>query len=187
MEKLLMNISFETKAMSQLELRPISAGKTKGKIHHSLRIDMTPMVDLGFLLISFFIFTTTLSEKNTMDLIVPADGEDGIPIPESKTISFLLAGNNRIYAYDGKWETSINKKSISLTDYSPDGMRGIILKKQNLLANPDDLIVLIKPLEFSVYKNTVDALDEMVINGVKSYTIVDATVDEKAYVASLNN
>ena len=172
--------------MAQLELRSASDSKTKRKIHHSLRIDMTPMVDLGFLLISFFIFTITLSEKNTMNLIVPADGGNGILVPESKTLSFILANDNKVLAYDGIWETAVDRKNIRLTNYSADGIRNIILSKQKQLQNGDDLIVLIKPLEASVYKNTIDALDEMMINGVKTYTIVDASDKEKSYVSNLN-
>lgn len=171
--------------MSQIEMRSANDIKTKRKIHHSLRIDMTPMVDLGFLLISFFIFTTTLAEKNTMNLIVPVDGGE-INVPESKTLSFILAGNNKVFAYEGQWESALEQKKINLTNYSAEGIRNIILSKQKQLLNPEDLIVLIKPLETSVYKNTIDALDEMLINGVETYTIVDASAKEKSYVSSLN-
>lgn len=167
--------------MTQLELQPANTYKTKRKLHHSLRIDMTPMVDLGFLLISFFIFTTSLSEKTTMDLIVPADGGNPMPVPESKTLSLILAQEDMVYAYEGIWETAIHNKNIRLTNYTPDGLRNMILSKKNQLHNPEDLIVLIKPLESSTYKNTIDALDEMNINGIKTYTIVDATDAEKSY------
>ena len=143
---------------------------------------MTPMVDLGFLLISFFIFTTTLTEKNTMNLIVPVDGGIDTPIPESKTLSFILANDDKVYAYEGIWETAVDRKNIRLTNYSADGIRNMILSKQKQLQHADDLIVLIKPLDASVYKNTVDALDEMLINGVSRYTIVEASDKEKAYI-----
>ena len=116
--------------MSQLELRSANDSKTKRKVHHSLRIDMTPMVDLGFLLISFFIFTTTLTEKNTMNLIVPVDGGIDTPIPESKTLSFILANDDKVYAYEGIWETAVDRKNIRLTNYSADGIRNMILSKQ---------------------------------------------------------
>ncbi|MGZ5190156.1 MAG: ExbD/TolR family protein [Flavisolibacter sp.] len=167
--------------MSQLEMRPANDSKTKRKVHHSLRIDMTPMVDLGFLLISFFIFTTTLSQKTTMDLIVPVDGGEATPVPESKTLSFILASDDKVYAYEGIWETSVNREKIRLTNYSPDGIRNIILSKQKQLQNADDLIVVIKPLDASSYKNTIDALDEMIINGVTKYSIVEPTSEEKRW------
>jgi len=176
---------FQTNIMSQIEMRSANDSKTKRKIHHSLRIDMTPMVDLGFLLISFFIFTTTLAEKNTMNLIVPVEGGDDTPIPESKTLSFILANDNKVYAYEGIWETAVDRKNIRLTNYSPDGIRSIILTKQKHMQNADDLIVLIKPLDGSVYKNTIDALDEMLINGVNTYTIADASAKEKSFVSNL--
>jgi biopolymer transport protein ExbD len=172
--------------MAQPEIQSADKLKTKRKLHHTLRIDMTPMVDLGFLLISFFIFTTTLSEKSSMNLIVPADGGNPRPIPESKTLTFILADQDKIYAYEGIWETAMNNKKVRLTNYSPEGIRNMILSKKKQLVNPDDLIVLIKPLDDSKYKNTIDALDEMLINGINTYTIVDVSSAEKSYVSGLN-
>ena len=68
----------------------------------STKVDLTPMVDLGFLLITFFVFTTSLSTPMVMKLSLPDDlTKDSSLIPVSKTISFLLSGNSKIYYYNG--------------------------------------------------------------------------------------
>src|SRR5476651_2016745 len=78
----------------------------------STRIDLTPMVDLGFLLITFFIFTTALSEPKAMRLNLPDDGE-GMTAPESKTLNLVLASGNRVYYYHGR-----NPSTGAFVDYS---------------------------------------------------------------------
>src|SRR5215210_1832528 len=84
----------------------------------STRVDLTPMVDLGFLLITFFVFTTTISSPKAMMLTLPKDSPDSTITEASKTISLLLSGSNKIYYYNGD---SIN--NMYETNYSPVGLR----------------------------------------------------------------
>src|SRR6476646_147762 len=78
------------------------AGVPKAK-KASLRVDLTPMVDLGFLLISFFIFTTTLSQSTVMKLVIPDDREnlDSSEVPVNKTLNVILGDNNQAYVFNG--------------------------------------------------------------------------------------
>lgn len=172
--------------MAQMELQLSESKKTKRKLHPSLRIDMTPMVDLGFLLITFFIFTTTMSEKKAMRLYMPAD--KGLSqAPESKVLTILLGANNTVFAYEGKFEDALKQKNVVTTTYNATGIRTLILDKQKRLQVTDKkegrngLIFLIKATKQSTYRNVVDALDEATINDVKKYMLLEGSPDEILY------
>jgi biopolymer transport protein ExbD len=136
----------------------------------STRVDLTPMVDLGFLLITFFIFTTTMSQPSTMPLNLPKDTEekDQNKVKESGVLSLLLGKDNIIYYYEGTLlPDGTNFKKTNFKD-----VRKVIIDKKRS-TNPEDFVVVVKPGDASVYKNTVDILDEMTINQVKRYALVD--------------
>src|SRR6478752_4365235 len=136
----------------------------------STRVDLTPMVDLGFLLITFFIFTTTMSQPTAMRLNLPKDTEekDQNKVKASGALTLLLAKNDNIFYYEGELlPDASNFKSTGFKE-----IRDIILSKKKS-TNPEDFVVVIKPNKESTYKNTVDILDEMTINGVKRYALVD--------------
>lgn len=148
----------------------------------STRVDLTPMVDLGFLLITFFIFTTTMSQPTAMRLILPKDTdkkEEQNKVKESGALSIMLGNNNVIYYYEGTLDpTGANFKS---TNYKE--IRNVIIDKKKR-TNPEDFVVVIKPTDQSNYKNTVDILDEMTINGVKRYAMVDLFDVEKQLITA---
>ena len=137
----------------------------------STRVDMTPMVDLGFLLITFFIFTSTMSTPTTMDLFMPKDtnkDEEQNKAKESGALTIMLAKNNEVYYYEGQLlPDASNFKSSNFKD-----IRNVIINKKKT-TNPEDLVIVIKPNEEATYKNTVDMLDEMTINDVKRFAMVD--------------
>jgi len=111
----------------------------------SLRVDLTPMVDLGFLLISFFVFTNTISQPKAMKLAMPDDRDviDSSLVPADKTLNLLLAADNKVYVYNGQ-ETDNIKNPAGRT-----AIRAAITKKKNELrskyGNDSGMVVLIKP------------------------------------------
>lgn len=137
----------------------------------STRVDLTPMVDLGFLLITFFIFTTTMSEPTAMRLFLPKDTEkpeEQNKIKASGALSIMLAKDNKIFYYEGELlPDGSNFKSTNFKE-----IRDIIINKKKS-TDPKDFVVVIKPGPEATYKNTVDMLDEMTINDVKRYAMVD--------------
>lgn len=143
----------------------------------STRVDLTPMVDLGFLLITFFIFTTTMSQPTAMKLFLPKDTdkpEEQNKAKESGALTILLGKDNHVFYYEGILNTenaSANFKSANFGS-GDDGIRNVILRKK-LSTNEKDFVVVIKPSDECEYKNVVDILDEMSINVVKRYALVD--------------
>jgi biopolymer transport protein ExbD len=151
---------------------------------HRLKIDMTPMVDLGFLLITFFIMTTELSKPTVMDLFMPKDGHE-MPLGESNALTVLFDGDKMFY-YNGKWEDAVKKGSILQTGFSGShDLRNVIEAKQTELEQSqknkegrDGLMLLIKPGKNASYKSVVDVLDEMTISRVKKYALVKLSEEE---------
>ena len=162
------------------------AGKTKWKTHSMPGIDMTPIVDLGFLLITFFILTTSMTEKKASTLIIPKDG-DPTPLPESKALTAILGKDNKVFVYTGKWEDAVNNQKIMLSDYNVyHGLGSLIRQKQQQLAGKkDDLVLLIKPSKEATYQNIINALDEVLINNVQRYAVVETSAEERLYLETL--
>ena len=102
-------------------------------------------------------------------------------------LTLLLDGNEKVYVYAGSWENAhLNKRIEQLSWKNKEQVRNIITTKQTALGNhKNDLMVLIKPAIKSQYQNVIDALDEMLINNVKRYAVVDLSDKELAYINSV--
>lgn len=180
-------------------------GKKPKQKKHSSRVDLTPMVDLGFLLITFFMLTTSMLKPQTMEISVPSKDkvleEDQNKIKASQAITILLGKENKLYYYFGTQENGIDPEVVE-TDYSSEGLRKMLfqknfdvmkavneLKKEKKRMAEEDYntklselksvktapIIIIKAADDSNYKNLVDILDEMNINNIARYAIVDIT------------
>lgn len=143
----------------------------------STRVDMTPMVDLGFLLITLFMLTTTLLQPKTMDLIMPRDDGEPQSLAESNAMTVLLGANNTVKYYEGMY----HPEDVKTTTYG-EIREAIIKKKEDIMKKTGDnkLMVLIKADNDANYRNVVDIMDEMLINRVDRYAMVDITDEEKA-------
>ncbi|MFM8806912.1 MAG: ExbD/TolR family protein [Sphingomonadales bacterium] len=164
----------------------------------STRVDMTPMVDLGFLLITFFVFTATMSSPTTLDLNMPKDikkQDEQTEVKESSVLTIMLGKGDQVYYYEGKLVVDATGNNFKQTTFK--GIRDIIVNKKKEVMDryyqrPDpaceaeakakgkpvsncadkDFVVIIKPSDDATYKNTVDILDEMTINQVRTYAMV---------------
>ena len=188
--------------MAEMQTAESGGSKKKGgkKVRSkkmSTRVDLTPMVDLGFLLITFFMLTTTLAKPQIMALVMPEKDikkEDIEPVKESKVLTLLLGANDKVYWYEG-----ITDAKLDSTDYSAEGLRQVILNKKDKVKGQfgeedyEDfktkeprkgsfINVIIKPTNEARYKNLVDALDEMAICKVRYYVILDVSDLEKEFI-----
>lgn len=144
----------------------------------STRVDLTPMVDLGFLLITFFVFTTTMSKPTAMNMNEPKDDPNQqLKVKNSGAMTILLGKADQIYYYMGELTAEGASEQFKSSNFKD--IRQVILDKKK--ATPiGDLMYIIKADKESTFKNAIDILDEMSINAVPPghYAEVDITDTE---------
>lgn len=196
------------------EVSQVSSGGKHKKGHTkkmSTRVDLTPMVDLAFLLITFFMLTTTMLKPQTMEISMPSKDkvkeEEQTKVKASRAVTVLIGGKDSLFYYEGTRENNVDPKII-LSNYSPDGIRNVLLKKnaeavlkiedlkkdaKKQKMNEDTLksriiklkgaknapVILIKAADNATYNNLVDILDEMQICNIGRYAIVDINAYDK--------
>ena len=179
--------------MAQIEN---SATERKGKAfsrckRQVIKIDMTPMVDIGFLLITFFVFTTTMSSQKATDLFMPKDdATHPTNLPKSLALTLLLDNDNKIFCYHGDFNDALKNHEIFETTYSTNSGSGKVIRQKQkeidvggkFADGRKGMMLLIKPTSTAKYKNVVDALDEAVINDVKKYAIIEPTKEELNFI-----
>jgi biopolymer transport protein ExbD len=197
--------------MAQIQSNDSDSGKggKHGKVRakkQSTHIDMTPMVDLAFLLLTFFMLTTTFGKPKTMEINMPVKPPPGQEIKNevNNAITILLSGDNKIYWYYGELKP---ETKLTLTDFSANGVRKLFLDynkqavdeiktlKENALKtkmNEDTLksrivdikgkkyalMVLVKTDDKAKYKNVIDIIDELNICLIGKYALVDLDTRE---------
>lgn len=157
----------------------MNAIETKGK--RAVNIDFAPMVDLGFLLITFFIFTTELSKPKAFGLHVPDDSNvipDPPQTPHSATITLLMKENGIIDYFEGRKESPLQTGSTHL--YQQTALRKLLINKRSRIIqqlNTDsNYTVIIHPSAATSYKEMIDILDEMKINDIRKYVLMDTEI-----------
>jgi len=149
------------------------------------KVDLTAMVDLAFLLITFFMLTTSLNTPQAMDVAMPdknkMDANDNLEIADNRSITLLLGSDDKISWYYGQLANPIMPPTTVSYGSGEGGIRQVLLRMQQEVpkrAGGKDLIVVIRPSEKSVQRNLVDILDEMRIVDIKRYMISKINVDE---------
>lgn len=164
-------------AFISLQTFCMEAINTKNK--KTINIDFAPMVDLGFLLITFFIFTTELSKPKAFGLNVPDDsGGHTTETPETQTITLQLKENGIVDYYEGKKEKPLQTGTVNL--YSTPSLRDQLIDKRKRIimaeGNDSKYTVIIQLSTLTSYKEMIDVLDEMKINDIRKYVLVDEAV-----------
>ena len=174
--------------MAELNQDSGGGGKKGGKVRSKKnggKVDLTAMVDLAFLLITFFMLTTSLSKPQAMDIAYPDKNKDiaeknpELEIADNRSITLLLGSDNKIVWYYGQLAKPITPPTV--VDYSKEGIRKVLMEKKQQVpqvAQGKDLIVVIRPSAESVHLNLVDILDEMKIVDIKRYMISKINAQE---------
>ena len=162
--------------MAEIQQNPAGSskpGKRRAK-KMSTRIDMTPMVDLAFLLLTFFMLTTTFAKPCVLELQMPVKGPP-TAVPDSRAMTIVLGKGHRVHYYFGL--NAPNDKSVPVpafhtTTFAATGIRQVLLARPPQGGRP---IILIKPSAESKYQDMVDILDEMNITNQQKYALVRIT------------
>jgi len=166
----------------------------------STRIDLTPMVDLGFLLITFFIFTTTMSKPKTMEIMMPTekkvDTNDVTKAKDYCTMTILLSKEHRVYYYVGLANDPLSPPNVQVTYFqNRNGIRDALIAHKKKVYEErvngmpghkadDEPVILIKPDVNSQYEDMVNILDEMQINGLSTYAMIDITDVDQGFITA---
>ncbi len=142
--------------------------------------DLTAFIDLGFLLVTFFMYSLYLAKPTAIKLNMPEEKIICEPMGchmLNNYTTLILGKDNRLFWHHEDLH-DLSASNLIETDYSQTGLRNTIatLKKQSV--SDSIFTFIIKPTNESTYKNTVDVLDEMSISGIKLYTIVDIQPEE---------
>lgn len=141
-------------------------------VHKRMHVDLTPMVDLGFLLITFFMLSTTLNTPVSTDLVMPKDSPIPTLLKQSAVLTLRPVRNNNIEYFEGEHKSNGAIKYCTYAD-----VRLIIQQKQRkverLLGNRDQTVIIIDPGSESTYRNFVSLLDEIQINDIRQYFVMN--------------
>ncbi|GAB3302784.1 ExbD/TolR family protein [Hymenobacter tenuis] len=175
--------------MADIQASPVTRGGKPRAKKHAFRLDMTPMVDLAFLLLTFFMLTTTFNKPSVMDLQMPVQdaAKQKSPVSDKKALTLVLGKGGQVHYFFGLNEAGNAAKAAATklftTDFSASGLRQVLLKRQQQQPAP---IVLIKTGPGATYQDLVNALDEMNITDQKKYALTELDLADRQLLASRN-
>ena len=172
--------------MAEIQQRPAGSGKP-GKRRAkkmSTRIDMTPMVDLAFLLLTFFMLTTTFARPYTVDLTMPVEKGPKMPVKESGAVTVLLGKGHRVHYYFGLNAASGTAAAPTLrtTSFAATGIRQVLRERQR----QGPITVLIKATAESKYQDLISILDEMNQTHQTRYALVNIAPEDVTLLKTLS-
>ena len=167
--------------MAAIDQPAPKAGKKPRARKHNFRLDMTPMVDLAFLLLTFFMLTTTFAKPRVLQLTMPvkARPDEITPLRSTQAMTVVLGAGHRVYYYFGLHapaDPSVPVPTLHATDFGPRGIRQALLARSRQQPAP---VVLIAPGPWSKYRDMVAILDEMNITGQPKYALIDLTAADR--------
>jgi len=163
--------------MAEVQIKEQSGGKRSHK--KLIKVDMTPMVDLGFLLITFFMFTTNFSKQNVMDVGLPAHNPgEPTQIDYKNQLTFILGKDGKVFYYQAD-KKDLNDNSLIEVSFDKFQVAKTIEAAKANAPKKEIFTVIIKPTDDSQYKTMVDMLDELAITKSERYGIAEMNNKEK--------
>jgi len=178
------SVNLKITIMAELNQKTQETGKKKIRSRKMApKVDLTAMVDLAFLLITFFMLTTTLNKPSAMDIAMPdktkADVDSPILIDENRTATLIL-GDGKFMWYHGDF-----KKPISSSKMPADIERELtpviaqLKAKISTMPNTKDMIVLIKPSKEARTKDLIQTIDKLKDQHIARYVISKTQIEEE--------
>ena len=160
----------------------------QGKDHKKpIRVDMTPMVDLGFLLITFFMLATTLTKPNNIEMKLPAKGPNSSVIDQRNQITFILGKDNQVFYHQGS-EKDLTAANLKQATFNGIEISKIIDQAKSKAPKPENFTVIIEPTDQANYKNFVDMLDNISMTPNNRYGVTEMKAwEKKVYQEKLPN
>ena len=150
-------------------------GKRKAK-KHGTHIDMTPMVDLACLLLTFFMLTTAFNKPKVMEIILPEKPKENEKPPEldkSRALNILLIDNDKILWYDGLADPSKPLPVLTEANFSKDGIRKVLLMRNKaLFAKVNRMNTDVKEGKLKIPRDSLEARTKHLYKEDKSGPIV---------------
>jgi len=157
------------------ESKSHAKGKKKKGRRLGIRIDMTPLVDVAFLLLTFFMYTTSMSRPQTMEINLPPDPKQKVEVPETTLLTLRVSDKGTIY-----WNSAMDApKIIEFKD-----LRAFLVDRQNAIPK---LTVVLKIDRLGKYKTMVDLIDELNVSHVQRFSIAPLTDLDKTIIAKVQS
>ncbi|HET9504046.1 MAG TPA: biopolymer transporter ExbD [Hymenobacter sp.] len=171
--------------MAAIQQPAPKAGKKPRTRKHSFHLDMTPMVDLAFLLLTFFMLTTTLAKPRVMQLTMPVpDKTEPFLVASHGAMTIVLGKNHQMHYYFGlnaPADPTVAVPPLHTTDFKAKGIRQVLLAFRR--QEPKG-VILIKSGSAAVYRDMVDILDEMSITDQQKYALTDLSAADRQLLAA---
>jgi biopolymer transport protein ExbD len=148
-------------------------GKRKKGRRLGIRIDMTPLVDVAFLLLTFFMFTTSMSRPQTMEINLPPNKDIKVETAESNTLSVAVSDKGQLY-----WRVGIESfKKVDL-----DELRRVLRDQSQ---QKPKLVTLLKIDRLAKYDTMVNLIDELNLANITRFSLVSLSDADKALMAKV--
>ncbi|MBI5168962.1 MAG: biopolymer transporter ExbD [Candidatus Eisenbacteria bacterium] len=139
-----------------------------------MRIDMTPMVDVAFLLLIFFMVTTVFMTPQALEINLPPDNKTPMQVAESKILQLRVLGEDRVYWKRGPKTDPWVRTTVA-------GMKDVLKP----LANNDAIVILLNIDRDATFDNMVSIIDQLDLANLGRFSILELTPADKAEVENL--